>query len=210
MFQHNPDVIMVSGPSGCGKTTVTEKAAMLLRGRPTRWFDRLVGSIVYRLGVRKNIAAGAWVMFDADWCHTRRAKRNAARGIPMNDEYRKGWVQRVQVEVRKLLAAGYRVLLACSAIQEWVRSELLTISDTTVIAWLDVPQAVLESRIGARKGHWFPASLLASQLAAVEHCEEGDRVVRIQCGSLPAVQIARMIVRMIVEPSLLEHEAVAA
>ncbi len=84
-------------------------------------------------------------------------------GIPLTDAERWPW----------LAAAGARLaatggVLSCSALALRYRDRLRELVPGVRFAHLDVPRAELARRLAARRGHFMPASLLDSQLAALE------------------------------------------
>jgi len=61
------------------------------------------------------------------------------------------------------------LILACSALNPFVRDRLeRAVERPCVWIYLEVPAAELKRRLDKRKDHFMPASLLASQLAAME------------------------------------------
>ena len=56
-------------------------------------------------------------------------------------------------------------MLACSALKRSYRDELLAGRPAARMVFLHVTREVLEARLRARPGHFFPAALLDSQLA---------------------------------------------
>ncbi|MEV0354449.1 gluconokinase [Nocardia sp. NPDC050697] len=84
-------------------------------------------------------------------------------GIPLTDADRWPW----------LAAAGARLaatggVLSCSALALRYRDRLRELVSGVLFAHLDVARAELARRLAARRGHFMPASLLDSQLAALE------------------------------------------
>ena len=73
------------------------------------------------------------------------------------------------------LAAG-GVVVACSALRLAYRDRLRALAPGVRILLLDVHADELDRRMRARPGHFMPASLLASQLAALEAPAAGERV----------------------------------
>ena len=59
------------------------------------------------------------------------------------------------------------LVLACSALKERYRDRL-RVSERARFVWLSVPPAVATARLQDRTGHFMPASLVASQFAALE------------------------------------------
>ena len=59
--------------------------------------------------------------------------------------------------------------------------------------WLDGPRELLAARIGARRGHYMPASLLDSQLAALEPPGPDERALRVDVSMPFDAQIEEIV-----------------
>jgi len=135
-----PPRVVLCGVAGCGKTTV---------GR----------ALADRLGV---------AFVDADDFHPPANLARMARGEPLDDGARAGWLTTVHGELARRIDAGGGVVLACSALRARHRTRLQDGLPPLRFVHLRVPPATLAARLAARVGHFFPASLLPSQLAAWE------------------------------------------
>jgi len=132
-------VIVVMGVSGAGKS--------------------LIGSrIAERLGA---------AMIDADDYHTPENRAAMAAGRPLTDETRWDWLRAVGRAARDASAEG-DVVVACSALRRSYRDLLREEIGPLRFLFLDGPPSLLEARLTARRGHFMPAGLLASQLATLE------------------------------------------
>jgi len=136
-------VILVMGVSGAGKSTVGRALA-----------DRLQGAFI-----------------EADDYHSDAAITRMRRGVPLDDEARWPWLQRVHAA----LAAALRdapperaVVVSCSALKAAYRTVLLDGFDDARVVLLDVDRATLDARLRHRPGHFMPPDLLDSQLADLE------------------------------------------
>ena len=65
-------------------------------------------------------------------------------------------------------ARGQSAVLACSALKRSYREQLLAGRPEARMVFLHVTREVLEARLHARHGHFFPAALLDSQLADLQ------------------------------------------
>ncbi|KAB1894070.1 gluconokinase [Microbacterium oxydans] len=124
------------GVSGAGKTTV---------GR----------DLAHRLGVS---------FIDADDLHGSENVAKMAAGIPLDDDDRWPWLDRVGVA----LAADPGVVIACSALKRRYRDRLRASAPDTVFVHLDAPKERVTEQATARRGHFMPPALLASQLQTLE------------------------------------------
>ena len=60
------------------------------------------------------------------------------------------------------------VVVTCSALRRIYRDRLRAAAPDAVFVHLTAPTEVLEERVRSRNGHYMPASLLGSQLKALE------------------------------------------
>ena len=139
-------IVVVMGVCGCGKTTV---------GR----------ALAQELG---------WTFIEADDLHPPENVAKMARAIALTDDDRWPWYDRIVLELRRLTDSGRDVVLACSALKQSYRDRLARGGELRV-AYLKGDAATIEPRLAARKGHFMPASLLASQFATLE--EPADAIV---------------------------------
>lgn len=100
---------------------------------------------------------------DGDDLHPAANKAKMAAGTPLNDDDRWPWL----ALVGQTLAEGDTVV-ACSALKRVYRERILAAAPNTKFVHLAGSREVLEQRLGARSGHFMPASLLDSQLATLE------------------------------------------
>ncbi len=132
-------VIIIMGVAGAGKTTVG------------------------RLLAEKT----GFTFVDADNYHSAENKRKMASGIPLTDQDRAPWLQLLADSIREWLATGQNVVLACSALKERYRAELLVSEDVRLVH-LQGSFELIRGRLQHRHDHYMPADLLGSQFAALE------------------------------------------
>jgi gluconokinase len=132
------------GVSGSGKTTV---------GVP----------LAARLGVDYG---------EADDFHPQRNVDKMAAGQALDDEDRRPWLQAIGRWLSERADQGG--VATCSALARRYRDTLRSAAPATVFLHLEVDREVLEQRMATRKGHFMPAKLLASQLAALEPLEPDE------------------------------------
>lgn len=132
------DLVVVMGVAGSGKTTTGRALA----------------------------EAGGWPFIEADEHHSDANRAKMTAGTPLTDDDRVDWVASMSAAANAMDAP--RVVLACSALTDFVQTSLQTQCDRAVrFVWLDVPEDQLAGRIVGRAGHFMPVSLLESQLAAL-------------------------------------------
>lgn len=147
-----PLAIVVMGVSGSGKTSVGEHLAA-------------------RLGC---------AFVEGDRLHPEANVAKMAKGIPLTDDDRWPWLDLVGGELAKARARGESVVVSCSALKQIYRDRLRRESGGMLyFVFLTGDPKVLEQRMGARTGHFMPASLLQSQLATLESPELEPGVVTV-------------------------------
>jgi gluconokinase len=160
-------VLVVGGPAGAGKSTV---------GR----------ALAARLG---------WRFVDGDDLHPPANVAKMRGGFPLDDNDRAPWPQAIRARIDDARARGEPLVVACSALREAHRRTLGVDGDAVRFVVLDAPPDVLRARLAGRAGHFFPPSLLGSQLAALERPEEG--VVDV---TQPLDDVIAAIARLVRDP----------
>jgi gluconokinase len=136
MTSFAPDSLVVMGVAGCGKSTLAAALA-----------DRM-GRI--------------WV--EGDHFHSESSRDKMARGVPLTDADRTGWLERLCTQLRQHPGA----LVACSALKRSYRDQLRQASPGLRFAFLDIDKAEASRRVMTRGGHFFAASLIDSQFETLE------------------------------------------
>ncbi len=132
-------IIYIIGVSGCGKTTVGEL-----------------------LSEKTGIP-----FFDADDFHTMANKEKMKTRQPLNDEDRKGWLQKLNA-LAMVHAELNGAIIACSALKDKYRSVLQNGIANTEWIFLQGNYEMIYERIKKREEHYMPADLLASQFETLE------------------------------------------
>ena len=131
-----PTVVVVMGVAGVGKSTVG-------------------GALARRLG---------WTFVEADDDHSPSNVAKMARGEPLGDEDRDGWIRAARDRVARHVDAGENVVLACSALRHAHRELIRGAAPRVEFAHLVAPADVIERRLATRTGHFAGPALLPSQL----------------------------------------------
>ncbi|HZP19081.1 MAG TPA: gluconokinase [Bauldia sp.] len=154
--------IVLMGVAGSGKTVTGEALAK-------------------RLGFR---------FLDGDYLHPRANVAKMASGVPLTDDDRWPWLDAIG---HAIAAEENGVVVACSALKRAYR-ERLTAAAGKPLAFilLDGSEATLAERLGRRKGHFMPPSLLKSQLATLERPGTGERaaIVSVETSVAEVVEAA--------------------
>jgi gluconokinase len=129
--------LVIMGVAGCGKSTVGEA------------LSRRIG-VGYR---------------DGDEFHTSEAVEKMRRGIPLTDEDRWPWLERIA----KTLNDSAPLIIGCSALRRIYRDTIRSGAGGPVtFVHLVGSRALIASRMASRDGHYMPLSLLDSQFATLE------------------------------------------
>lgn len=133
--------IIVMGVSGSGKSSVGEKIAEDL-GLP---------------------------FVEGDALHPTSNVEKMSKGIPLTDEDRMPWLDHIGETMGASLAKGEGIIVSCSALKRIYRERLRSaVGGNLYFVYLEGSKELLTDRMGHRKGHFMPASLLESQLQTLE------------------------------------------
>ncbi len=131
-------------------------------------------------------------MVEADLLHPHENIARMRAGIALTNDDRVRWTDTIINTIN--MHTEETVILACSALNDTVRSKLETgIKQSIIWIALDVPQKILADRIQSRKGHFMPATLLPSQL---ESYTIPKNAIRIN-GTLAPDEICEQIITAI-------------
>jgi gluconokinase len=133
-------VLVVMGVSGVGKSTVMARLA-----------DRL-----------------GWPSMEGDALHPPANVAKMAAGHPLTDDDRWPWLRAVAAWIGAREASQEHGVITCSALTRRYRDVLRAGHPSVRFVHLVVDAAVLHERVTRRRDHYMPASLLDSQLAALE------------------------------------------
>ena len=139
-------VVVVMGVTGAGKTTV----------------GRLLAE---ELG---------WEFEEGDDFHSAANVEKMRRGIPLNEEDRLPWLERLRGEIAEHDAEGRNLVLTCSALRKSYRA-MLTVSAGVRFVYLKGDAGRIAERLKMRRGHFADEKILPAQFADLE--EPDDAVV---------------------------------
>ncbi|MCC7398709.1 MAG: AAA family ATPase [Planctomycetes bacterium] len=126
---------------------------------------------------------------EADDLHGAANRARMAQGLPLDDAAREPWLAAVHTVLTGLVAAGRGFVLACSLLKHDHRERLQRGLPPLRLVHLAVPPDVLRQRLTARRGHFFPVTLLDDQLAAWQPLEHGHTIA---ADGPPAELVARL------------------
>jgi gluconokinase len=125
---------------------------------------------------------------DADDFHPPENVAKMAAGTPLTDEDRAPWLERLNTELRR----RKHVVLACSALKASYRRKLGHGVACRFVHLRGTPE-LIGSRLAARRHRYMPATLLASQFAALEPPADA---VEIDVAAPPAECVAAILAQL--------------
>jgi gluconokinase len=163
-----PCALVVMGVSGSGKSTIADRLAL-------------------RLG---------WRYEDGDKFHPPSNIVKMSAGHPLTDEDRWPWLRAIADEIDRVCKAGERAVVACSALKRSYRDILVHGRKDVRIVFLDGAQGLIAGRLAARKGHFMPPGLLASQFKTLEPPAPNEKPVTVSIDA-PVEAIVDDIIRQL-------------
>ncbi len=146
-----PKTIVVMGVCGCGKTSFGAALAARLEAE----------------------------FIEGDQLHPPANIDKMSRGEPLVDADRIPWLGAIAARARELEAGGQRVVVACSALRKSYRDLLRTAGPRVEFVHLAGPIETVLERVGARRDHFMPASLVESQYATLEATDDEPDVIEL-------------------------------
>jgi gluconokinase len=147
----SPCALVVMGVSGSGKSTIADHLAI-------------------RIG---------WRYEDGDNFHPPGNVAKMHAGRPLTDEDRWPWLQAIADEIDRTCRVRERAVIACSALKRAYRDILVHGREDVRIIFLNGTQDLIAARLAARKGHFMPPELLASQFRTLEPPTPDERPITI-------------------------------
>jgi len=108
------------------------------------------------------------VFAEADEFHSDANIAKMKNGIPLTDEDRWPWLEKLSGWMAEQAAQGRDTVIACSALRRSYRDVLRSGVPDVEFVHLDGPADVIRERLSGRRGHYMPASLLESQVETLE------------------------------------------
>ena len=106
---------------------------------------------------------------DGDDHHSTANIAKMARGTPLGDEDRQGWLETLAGLFADCRRDGRSVVIGCSALKARYRDILRGGDPALAIVYLDGSRTLLRERLTRREGHFFSGeAMLDSQLADLE------------------------------------------
>ncbi len=136
------------GVSGCGKSTVGRALALI----------------------------SGLVFVDADDYHPAANVAKMEAGIPLTDDDRQPWLERLARLIAEKTGNGIGIVLACSALKKSHRLTLSSGFAKSQFVFLEGSIELIGARMQNREGHFMARTLLASQFETLEVPEFALRV----------------------------------
>ena len=134
-----------------------------------------------------------WDFYDADDFHPPENIAKMASGTPLNDLDRAPWLAALHDLIASSLKQNKPGVLACSALKERYRQQLMTGNDGVQLVYLKGSYDLIWSRMIVRKEHYMKPHMLQSQFDALE---EPVNALTVEI-SIPVPEIIQEIMRFI-------------
>jgi gluconokinase len=155
--------IVVMGVSGCGKSTLASALASAL----------------------------GWRFIEGDELHPPANIAKMSSGIALTDEDRRPFLENIGRAILEARAGG--VVAACSALKRSYRDLIRARAGEVVFILPSVDRAHLIERLTRRRQHFMPASLIDSQLAALEPPGPDEQAIVLDGTASTEAQIAQVL-----------------
>ncbi|MGA7869377.1 MAG: gluconokinase [Candidatus Binatus sp.] len=140
-------VVIIMGVTGAGKTTIGRALATSL----------------------------GWEFHDGDALHSAASKLKMHRGVALDDSERAPWLGAIRKLIQGMLSEGRNGVVACSALKQSYRDELVMDPNSVRVVYLKGSKQVIADRLRERTGHFMNPDLLQSQFDTLE--EPRDAIV---------------------------------
>jgi len=158
-------VLIVMGVSGVGKSTIAEALNVKLR----------------------------WKFQEGDALHPPSNIQKMHAGIPLSDEDRRPWLEAVKAWIDARLSADDPGLVTCSALKRQYRDLLIAGRAQVRLLYLKADEAIIETRIHERTGHFMPPSMLESQLCTLEEPGEDEHAIVVDVAGTLSETVAHAL-----------------
>jgi gluconokinase len=166
MRSEPPPILVIMGVSGSGKSTIA-------------------AALVERLG---------WPFEEGDALHPAANVAKMAAGVPLADADRAPWLAAVAAWINARQVAGEPGIITCSALRRRYRDALR--GSGVVFVYLRGPKELIKERVVERKGHFMPASLVDSQVEALEPPEPDEHSITVDARAGVAAEVEEIIDRL--------------
>jgi gluconokinase len=163
-----PRHIVVMGISGSGKTTIATH-------------------LTEQLG---------WTFAEADEFHPAANIEKMTAGTPLTDEDRWPWLESMREWMTGEARAGRSTIVTCSALKRSYRDLLVAADGDVSFVHLSGDPDLIRERMNSRSGHFMPASLLPTQISALEPLEADEPGLTIENVGAPEEVTGRIVAEL--------------
>jgi gluconokinase len=149
-------IVIIFGVSGSGKTTLGKLLAHELR----------------------------WRFYEADDFHSPVNIEKMQRGVPLTDDDRRPWLERLRDLTKRCVESRENAVLACSALKRAYRQHL-RVSEEVNFVFLRGDYELIAKQLRHRRGHFMNPALLRSQFADLEEPKPDEDALTIELGRTP-------------------------
>src|SRR5262245_32987194 len=178
LHRGSPPVLVVMGVSGAGKTTVAQELAA-------------------RLG---------WPFQEGDALHPEANVAKMHAGIPLTDEDRWPWLDRVAAWIDRQRANKQPGIITSSALKKAYRRRIIGERPQARLVYLRGGHDLIASHLAGREGHFMPKNLLQSQIDTLEEPGPDEDPLTVDVGR-PAGEVAQDIIRLLGDSSVVPPHA---
>ncbi|HEY0960962.1 MAG TPA: gluconokinase, GntK/IdnK-type [Pseudomonadales bacterium] len=161
-------LILVMGVAGSGKTTIGKRLAARL----------------------------AYTFIDADDFHTSEAVARMRSGVPLSDEMRDEWIERVAAALAEHYRQRTNCVLAFSGLRARHRRRLMQLGFRTSAFLLSGERRLLAQRIAGRHDHFMPARQLPRQLATMEPVQASENIASVDIDAEPDAIVDALVAKL--------------
>jgi carbohydrate kinase (thermoresistant glucokinase family) len=130
---------------------------------------------------------------EGDTYHSYANVAKMTAGVPLTDSDRADWLQALHQQIRDARLKDSGLVLSCSSLKRRYRDLLRSADPELRFAHLAGPRELIASRMAARKDHYMPATLLDSQLAALEPLQDDEAGIVLDIGKPPAELVQQIL-----------------
>jgi gluconokinase len=128
-------------------------------------------------------------LIEGDDHHSEQSRNKMSQGIALTDEDRDGWLTLLGEHLR---AAPHGAVLTCSALKRKYRDHLRAAAPGLRFVFLELTREEAQARVSSRSAHFFSASLVDSQFAALEPPVGEPGVLRVDATDLPGQLLSQV------------------
>jgi ribose 5-phosphate isomerase A len=174
----SPPILVVMGVSGAGKSTIALELAA-------------------RLG---------WTFEEGDSLHPESNVAKMHAGLPLTDEDRRPWLERVAAWIDDQRARKQPGIITCSALKKAYRQVVIGDRSEVRLVYLRGGHDLIARHLAGREGHFMPPSLLQSQIDTLEEPGPDEDPLTVDVGR-SAGETADEIIRLLAATTPLPPQA---